>query len=196
MISRWGRGVVTPLIARFMKPIWGPSGADRTQVGPMMAPWILLRGSGYFVQSLAACEPVCMIWPWGLSLHNSGRSIREYISWKLQIALSCCELSVQVDFSPYSTTILKWYYRQTFDILTYLLSESMFWLLNYSLFYSDWRWSQKTRMMTKQHSYQKLIEHTHTHTHTHPHALSLSLVLFLSLSLKHTLAHPPNLSDL
>ena len=33
------------LIARFMRPTWGPPGADRTQVGPMLAPWILLSGS-------------------------------------------------------------------------------------------------------------------------------------------------------
>ena len=36
-----------PLIARFMGTIWGPSGADRTQVGPMLAPWTLLSGSFY-----------------------------------------------------------------------------------------------------------------------------------------------------
>ena len=29
-------------IARFIWPTWGPSGADRTQVGPMLAPWTLL----------------------------------------------------------------------------------------------------------------------------------------------------------
>ena len=29
------------LIARFIWPTWGPSGADRTQVGPMLAPWTL-----------------------------------------------------------------------------------------------------------------------------------------------------------
>ena len=34
-------GMVT-LIARFMGQTWGPSGADRTQVGPMLAPWTLL----------------------------------------------------------------------------------------------------------------------------------------------------------
>ena len=34
----------TPLIARFMGPTWGPSGADRTQVGNMLAPWTLLSG--------------------------------------------------------------------------------------------------------------------------------------------------------
>ena len=35
---------VTSLIARFMGPTWGPSGAHRTQVGLMLAPWILLSG--------------------------------------------------------------------------------------------------------------------------------------------------------
>ena len=34
-----------PLIARFMGPTWGPSGADRTHVGPMLAPLTLLSGS-------------------------------------------------------------------------------------------------------------------------------------------------------
>ena len=32
------------LIARFMGPTWDPSGADWTQVGPMLAPWTLLSG--------------------------------------------------------------------------------------------------------------------------------------------------------
>ena len=36
---------MTPLIAKFMGPTWGPSGADRTQVGPMLAPWTLLSGT-------------------------------------------------------------------------------------------------------------------------------------------------------
>ena len=37
-------GYVNTLITRFMGPTWGPSGADRTQVGPMLAPWTLLSG--------------------------------------------------------------------------------------------------------------------------------------------------------
>ena len=32
-------------IARYMWPTWGQYGADRTQVGPMLAPWTLLSGS-------------------------------------------------------------------------------------------------------------------------------------------------------
>ena len=32
------------LIARFMEPPWGASGADRIQVGPMLTPWTLLSG--------------------------------------------------------------------------------------------------------------------------------------------------------
>ena len=35
----------TPLIARFMESTWGPSGAERYQVGPMLTPWILLFGT-------------------------------------------------------------------------------------------------------------------------------------------------------
>ena len=35
---------MTILIARFMGPTWGPSGADRTQVAPVLAPWTLLSG--------------------------------------------------------------------------------------------------------------------------------------------------------
>ena len=37
-------GCMATLIARFMGPTWSPSGAGRTQVGPMLAPWILLSG--------------------------------------------------------------------------------------------------------------------------------------------------------
>ena len=33
-----------------MGPTWGPSGADRFQVGPMLAPWTLL--SGQFTQDV------------------------------------------------------------------------------------------------------------------------------------------------
>ena len=47
----WGNYVKDPvlawrtsLIARFMGPTWGPSGADMTQVGPMLAPWNLQSG--------------------------------------------------------------------------------------------------------------------------------------------------------
>ena len=41
----WTGDAELPLIARFMGPTWGPSGADRTQVGPMLAPWTLLSRS-------------------------------------------------------------------------------------------------------------------------------------------------------
>ena len=38
------RVITIALIARFMGPTWGPSGADRTQVVPMLAPWTLRSG--------------------------------------------------------------------------------------------------------------------------------------------------------
>ena len=36
--------MMATLIARFMGPTWGPSGADRTQMGPMLAPWTKYKG--------------------------------------------------------------------------------------------------------------------------------------------------------
>ena len=41
-----------PQITRFMGTTWDPSGADRSQVGPMLAPWTLLSGS---ISSTSSC---------------------------------------------------------------------------------------------------------------------------------------------
>ena len=38
----WCGSVISTLIACVMGPTWGPSGADRTQMGPILAPWTLL----------------------------------------------------------------------------------------------------------------------------------------------------------
>ena len=52
-----------PLTTRFMGPTWGPPGADRTQVAPMLAPWTLLSGSIRTIQGycsmvvLGHCPP-------------------------------------------------------------------------------------------------------------------------------------------
>ena len=43
---------ISALIARFMGPTWGPSGANRTHVGPMLAPWTLLSGSTRYIEAL------------------------------------------------------------------------------------------------------------------------------------------------
>ena len=40
VLNHW----MASLIARFKGPTWGPPRADRTQVGPMLTPWILLSG--------------------------------------------------------------------------------------------------------------------------------------------------------
>ena len=47
MCDAWWDFLMRALITRFMGPMWGPSGASRTQVGPTLAPWTLLSGSVY-----------------------------------------------------------------------------------------------------------------------------------------------------
>ena len=44
--------VWSTLIARFMGPTWGPSGADRAQMGLMLAPWTLLSGMLWVVNTV------------------------------------------------------------------------------------------------------------------------------------------------
>ena len=45
------------LIATFMGPTWDPSGADRAQVGPILASWTLLS---WWVTSVASCLEYCL----------------------------------------------------------------------------------------------------------------------------------------
>ena len=47
VLDRVHIGGMRSLIARFVGPTWGPSGADRVQVGPMLAPWTLLSGMSF-----------------------------------------------------------------------------------------------------------------------------------------------------
>ena len=68
------------LIAWFMRPTWGPSGADRTQVGPMLlAPWTLL--SGMCIPLIMLTIILCIVlprlyqvqWTYGVNLPVDGQ---------------------------------------------------------------------------------------------------------------------------
>ena len=60
-----------PLIARFMGPTWGPSGADRTQMGPMLAPWTLLSGTVSAMHiDFAIRRTVPVPWLWSTTFIN------------------------------------------------------------------------------------------------------------------------------
>ena len=68
VILNWGYDMiyVLSLIARFMGQSWGPSGADRTQVGPMLVPWTLL--SGLFFRGFCF-----VVLRWSFYLHDQWR---------------------------------------------------------------------------------------------------------------------------
>ena len=51
-----------PLIARFMEPTWGTSGANRTQEGPLLAPWTLL--SGVIHRAFRSVNGIYMLMSW------------------------------------------------------------------------------------------------------------------------------------
>ena len=53
------------LIARFMGQSWGPSGTDRTQVGPMLAPWTLLS---VLLQYPNHPRVLCLVYTWNTEI--------------------------------------------------------------------------------------------------------------------------------
>ena len=65
------------LIVMFMGPTWGPSGADRTQVGPMLAPWILL--SWDLPATMYVWEVFCYAWQWSYFEFNLIEYMIEFI---------------------------------------------------------------------------------------------------------------------
>ena len=74
-------GRATP-IARFMGPTWGQFGADRTQVGPMLAPWTLLSGISTIVRLYHRSYLVC--WSY---LHRSCIKRFQFASYKHKLCL-------------------------------------------------------------------------------------------------------------
>ena len=64
-------------------PTWGPSGADRTQVGPMLAPWTLLSGLGFRTPrsklstnfNVSSWSLTCIIHCWGNAEETRSRHV-------------------------------------------------------------------------------------------------------------------------
>ena len=71
---------IKSLIAIFMGPTWGPSGADRTQVGPMLVPWTVLSGMLPAIGSIMIPKYTGSPW-WPLVFYM----------------LNLCELSIYLD---------------------------------------------------------------------------------------------------
>ena len=73
-------------IARFTGSTWGPSGADKTQVGPMLAPWTLLGRTHIHTQHTT----------WNIRLNHFGRMVHlidglltSYIFWMHAWLMAC-----------------------------------------------------------------------------------------------------------
>ena len=69
-----------PPIPRFMGLTWGPSGADRTKVGPMLAPWTLLSGSMLKAGLLYFVSSFLHGWTWFIQPYSSGLTSCHYVS--------------------------------------------------------------------------------------------------------------------
>ena len=85
-----GLSAKNPLIARLMGPTWGPSGTDRTQVGPILAPWTLLSGS-FWVRDMG-----CMLWALWKNWSHSMKCIppEALMHWSGEYFTSCIPITI------------------------------------------------------------------------------------------------------
>ena len=101
-------------VSRFMGPTWGPSGADRTQVGPMLAPWTLLSGMTFHRILWGVKTFSC---PWHLILHES--SIGTLRSKNTSPAEEFCNIVLRyttsaktISISPLSAQLMSYVFRE------------------------------------------------------------------------------------
>ena len=102
------------LITRFMGPTWGPTGANRTQVGPILATWTLLSGKLMkFAVSINGdpLEQVCSTKYLGVTVDNT-------LSWDSQCDNLCFKLAGKIAVlrrirSFVKTETLKLLYEKT-----------------------------------------------------------------------------------
>ena len=106
---------LVPLIARFMGPTWGPSGADRTQVGPMLVPWTLLSGT-YSVPNhfLNPCLLLVKLNTFNYTSVNFDKNTKNFSSKKMHLKMLpgnggpfCCGIIWQFDLNITNQCIWK-----------------------------------------------------------------------------------------
>ena len=94
---------------RFTVPTWGPSGADRTQVGPMLAPWTLLSG----MRCMSWCAPIeviaTLMYPdfiviWIINYFDSGWSPR----WRVFTQNNAIDVKIILWTFPRKSDISFW----------------------------------------------------------------------------------------
>ena len=142
-----------------MGPTWGPSGADRTQVGPMLAPWTLLSDAdGSHVGPwtlLSASRPSTLIklpshkmWWFGSNIHILSCSCALWkekhirlLSYPLCLTRDKYRVLVWCPSSPTSVTDFKEIHRPTQHL--------------------------KHKKHCVSHTLAVTSMHTHTHTHTY-----------------------------
>ena len=75
---------IPPQIVRFMGPTWGPSGADRIKMGPMLAPWTLLSGTTIKIPMLVlVCDRLSHIQLCTVSTVPPHSTLSAWFIWKL-----------------------------------------------------------------------------------------------------------------
>ena len=108
-------GRETSLMARFMGPTWGPPGAGKTHMGPMLAPWTLLSGLFYFTGYLIQSAPFTS----NLTVFLEKKFAVAFITFYIDMIYMCiyvctssmcrCMITYKINVISYLLALTKWY---------------------------------------------------------------------------------------
>ena len=101
----------TALIARIMGQTWGPTGADRTQVGPMLAPWTLL--SGWWLVPLSSLAPSAVgVYHYHYQINIFFITFALHFGVEISsIKMACCPWKINKIIKFWLLTSWWWYYN-------------------------------------------------------------------------------------
>ena len=110
--------MIITLIARFMGPTWDPSGTDRAQMGPVLAPWTLLSGYFQFLRLLMISNTFSWIrrynsiGPTRVVFHKElGRPISKFAKIRFTV-IHILAIQSQRNSAHITKALLPWYVKR------------------------------------------------------------------------------------
>ena len=128
-----------------MGPTWDPTGADRTQVGPMLATWILLSGMANNDQATTKWQPLAPTLTKTLSMVMIPWCYFLYFQWRDYLIIWSMNSDIHWGWITITEMVSAWsgltYYGQhkMADILETALSNVFSWMTLFG-FWSKFHW--------------------------------------------------------
>ena len=134
--------VIYTLIAKFMRPTWGPPGSCRPQMCPMLTPWTLLSGTFIYIKRvLSPCvceawgqpseENRCMYGHWCVHTNHCwclSRTLGSPFSFTQNIIYKCQRYKLKTIASLTYAMLQRWSLKHVLENITKIACMNYSWI--------------------------------------------------------------------